>query len=314
MFREGTCPKCGKQIQVPDDQEKILCMYCGEEILVSRALGEKDEKDPVLYEESRQKSLDGIRAVIQSCQNPMQEFKRDLYPGVFEQWYAGYRSTFEAMEYVYQHADHPAGWAKELAEALVEEAKADLESLKGKGKKNQRLLDLNFQVSVYLIPAALKYPSEVADPFAEAVIALWNREFETTIGKATFEIINGGFRRKLCYITTAVCESLGKEQDCYELRLLKSYRDQYLEKTPEGHALVEEYYDLAPTIVKRIERQPDRKELYQELYQEYLLPCIRSIEAGDPEACRETYQEMVLKLKDRYMNEIPRTERRKQHG
>ncbi len=27
MFREGTCPKCGKQIQVPDDQEKILCMY-----------------------------------------------------------------------------------------------------------------------------------------------------------------------------------------------------------------------------------------------------------------------------------------------
>lgn len=44
MFREGTCPKCHEKIQVPDDREKILCMYCGEEILVARA-SERDTEE-----------------------------------------------------------------------------------------------------------------------------------------------------------------------------------------------------------------------------------------------------------------------------
>ena len=39
MFKEGICPKCRETIQVPEDREKILCMYCGQEILVEEALG-----------------------------------------------------------------------------------------------------------------------------------------------------------------------------------------------------------------------------------------------------------------------------------
>lgn len=71
--------------------------------------------------------------------------------------------------------------------------------------------------------------------------------------------------------------------------------------TKEGRALVEAYYDIAPTIVKRINRQPDRDQIYQKLYQEYLLPCIDQIEAQEYEACKAGYQEMVLALKEKYM-------------
>ena len=34
MFKEGTCPKCHEKIQVPEDREQIICMFCGEEIRV----------------------------------------------------------------------------------------------------------------------------------------------------------------------------------------------------------------------------------------------------------------------------------------
>lgn len=71
-------------------------------------------------------------------------------------------------------------------------------------------------------------------------------------------------------MTTAICESLGKEADCYELRLLKDYRDQYMESDPERKEMVDEYYDIAPTIVKRMDRCDNRKELYQDLYDRYL--------------------------------------------
>lgn len=42
MFKEGTCPKCHEKIQVPEDREQIICMFCGEEIRVADALGEKE--------------------------------------------------------------------------------------------------------------------------------------------------------------------------------------------------------------------------------------------------------------------------------
>ena len=67
-------------------------------------------------------------------------------------------------------------------------------------------------------------------------------------------------------------------------------------------SMMEAYYDIAPTIVKRIDRQEDRDAVYRNLYEEYLLPCIRKIEAQDYEACKVRYQEMVMELKARYIH------------
>lgn len=303
MFREGTCPKCHEKIQVPDNREKIICMFCGEEIRVEIALGEEKEIDQTALHEKWNDALAGLRETVRTCRKPMKNFKKDLYEGVFDSFYSEHKQMFDSMEYVYQNGSRPEEWIKKLTECVVEEAKEDLNSYKAKNQKSQRLLDHNFLISIYLVPAMLKYPAEISEPFADHLIASWNETFKTSIGKATYDNINSGFRRKLCYITTAICGSLGKGTDCYELRLLKQYRDQYLDTTPEGHALVEEYYNVAPTIVKRIEKQPDKAQIYQKMYLDYLMPCIRKIEEQDYESCAARYKEMVLTLKDRYMNE-----------
>lgn len=302
MFKEGTCPKCHEKIQVPDDREKIICMYCGQEIRVNEALEGKKEIDYVAYGENYNRAMAEIQDVVWKCYDPMKSFKKDQYEGNFESFYSSHRSLFEAIEYVYRNDEQPDAWLVKLTDQLIKAAKDDLAAYKFKGSRNQRLLDLNLLISVYFVPASLKYPASFSEPFADCLLKRWNEEFKTNVGRATFDEIENGFHRKLCYITTAVCDSLGKGLDCYELQVLKDYRDNYLEQTPEGHALVEEYYDIAPTIVKRMDRQDNRDMLYKALYEDYVMPCIQDIESQEYEACREKYQEMVLSLKAKYLN------------
>ena len=305
IFREGVCPKCHEKIQVPDDREKIICMYCGQEICTDEALNEtlkeKKEPDHAAYSENYSRAMADLADVIQKCYKPMQSFKRDKYADVFDAFYTSHRSMFEAMEYVYRNDEHPESWLEKLSDHFVKAAKEDLKDYKLKSTQNQRLLDFNLLISVYLIPGVRKYPAAFSEPFADCLLKKWNQEFHTSVGKAGFEDINNGFHRKICYVTTAVCESIGKEPDCYELQVLKSYRDGYLETLPDGHALVEEYYDIAPTIVKRIEKQKDRDEIYRGLYQNYIMPCIQDIENQEYEACRDRYREMVKGLKAKYI-------------
>ena len=40
--------------------------------------------------------------------------------------------------------------------------------------------------------------------------------------------------KKGCFITSAVCESFGKPDDCYELTMFRSFRDNYLAKEQDG--------------------------------------------------------------------------------
>ena len=106
MFREGTCPKCHQVIQVPDDREKVICMYCGEEIRVDEALGAKEEVkeiDREAYQEYFDIARNELEQVILTCYNPMENFKKNLYEGEFEAYYAGRRALFEALLH-----DHPA--------------------------------------------------------------------------------------------------------------------------------------------------------------------------------------------------------------
>lgn len=103
------------------------------------------------------------------------------------------------------------------------------------------------------------------------------------------------------YITTAACESQGKADDCYELELLRSYRDEYLMNTEDGEALVKEYYNIAPTIVNRIGRQENKAEIYAGIWDTYLTDCIHLIEEKENEACQKRYMDMVYDLKQKYM-------------
>ena len=69
----------------------------------------------------------------------------------------------------------------------------------------------------------------------------------------------------------------------------------------DGQALVKEYYNIAPTIVNRINRQDNAEEIYGGIWDSWLSGCVHLIEAGEKEACREKYMDMVYELKERYM-------------
>ena len=137
----------------------------------------------------------------------------------------------------------------------------------------------------------LEYHGTSSEPLAAQMTASWQRRFPKAALKASeYTYIEAGFHKKFCYITTAVCETFGKPDDCYELMLLRDYRDGYLSALPEGDALIHTYYDVAPSIVKHINQRPDRKEIYRSIWDQYLSPCISMIESDQLSECKERYR------------------------
>ena len=103
-----------------------------------------------------------------------------------------------------------------------------------------------------------------------------------------------------CFITTAVCQCFGKSDDCYELTMFRRFRDDWLMKQPDGKALIAEYYATAPAIVSCIDGREHPADIYQQIWQRYLSPCLKHLEQGEYKACKEHYIAMVCTLKAKY--------------
>ena len=104
-----------------------------------------------------------------------------------------------------------------------------------------------------------------------------------------------------CFITTAVCDSLKKEDHCYELTCFREFRDQWLALQEDGPALIQEYYAVAPAIVEKIQAQRQCEIVYHHIWNGYLKPCLTYIEEKNFEACKSLYIEMVRTLQDKYL-------------
>lgn len=114
---------------------------------------------------------------------------------------------------------------------------------------------------------------------------------------------SGGRNGGLCFITTAVCEYLQKPDDCYELTLLREFRDNWLDMQPSGKVTIEEYYQVAPIIVKALNESADKDAIYGEIWNMYISPCIKLIELTAYVTCRDLYIEMVNNLKNKLIKE-----------
>jgi serine/threonine protein kinase len=104
----------------------------------------------------------------------------------------------------------------------------------------------------------------------------------------------------LCFITTAVCGYFNKPDDCYELTLLREYRDSWLAQQPDGKALIKEYYETAPKIVRAMDDDSQYGSIYTMLYEFYIEPCIKHIENHEYAECKTKYINMVNFLKELY--------------
>ncbi len=191
----------------------------------------------------------------------------------------------------------------EVASYVPDYVSGELAAIESKRKREIAALDYNMNMVSYFVPLMGEAPSLMAKEMTQKMVELWNEKMpEYKIGHSTVSSIQGGFKKGIfCYITTAVCKSLNKPDDCYELNTLRRYRDEYLLATESGKEIVEEYYNIAPTIVKRIDKEADSAKIYENIWQDYLSPCIRLIEEGKREDCRELYSDMVRKLERKYM-------------
>lgn len=103
-----------------------------------------------------------------------------------------------------------------------------------------------------------------------------------------------------CYITTAACNYFNKPDDCYELNILRWYRDNWLVHQSDGQELVGEYYAIAPEIIATIDKRDDKEKIYKEIWEKYIVPCIKLIELTAYNTCKDLYIQMVRELKNKY--------------
>lgn len=246
-------------------------------------------------------ALHGMEQIFPDLEKPMASFNRKDYPGFFARYYEDKLAVYEALEEGYDRSLDKEQYISNMADAVVKAGTDRVDASRGKQKKEAALLDLNLCIVVYILPSILKYKGASSKPLSDAIIQKWKEQFpKTNLSAAEYEEIESGFHKKWCYITTAACEMMGKPDDCYELTLLRGYRDTYLRRQPDGEKDVKWYYDVAPTIVKRINRMPDREEIYTGLWEQYIRPCIAMIEQGEQEACRDLYLKMVEDLQEKY--------------
>ena len=190
-----------------------------------------------------------------------------------------------------------------VVSCIPEYALSRLREISSKRKRELAAFDYNLNMVAYFLPLLGEMESEIKEEFIRDITETWNKQIPgAKIAFSSYENIKKGFRRSVfCYITTAVCRSLGRPDDCYELNTLRDYRDSYLLSTDEGREIVQEYYNIAPTIVKRIDKKAEADEIYENIWKTYLSPCITMIENGENEKCRDLYSSMVRKLEARYL-------------
>ncbi len=102
-----------------------------------------------------------------------------------------------------------------------------------------------------------------------------------------------------CFLSSAVCEHLGLPDDCYYLRRLRAYRDEYLLKSndPNRVSAVFEYYVKAPRVLSWISHQDSlaRAQLWLQIATS-VEEAVLAIESGSNEHAFDIYQRLVAGL------------------
>lgn len=103
-----------------------------------------------------------------------------------------------------------------------------------------------------------------------------------------------------CFITTAVCGSLNKPDDCDELTAMRWLRDKLKVEDPDMAVLIEEYYRVAPLVVKKIDSKVDAPVVYRQLWDNSISKIYGDIKQKDYRDAKLRYISMLEDLCGRY--------------
>ncbi len=96
-------------------------------------------------------------------------------------------------------------------------------------------------------------------------------------------------------MSTAVCNILGKEDDCNELQSLRKLRDDYVLCTPEGQMLFQEYKLISVNIIDMLYNSSYPKEFAMQIYHK-LLPIINLVDSLSYEKATIEYKRLINTL------------------
>lgn len=100
-----------------------------------------------------------------------------------------------------------------------------------------------------------------------------------------------------CYLTTACLNHLKEKFDdnCSELILLRWFRDNYVSTED-----IEYYYFISPIIVNSIESMSNKNSIYEDIYENTIIPSLRAIKQGCYDLAYDIYKKGVLNLKSKF--------------
>ena len=305
-FLNGFCPRCGEMLKVPAALAAFSCMYCGAR-LAQEELVTEVPSEPALSAEDAASLLASAQRQLPDCVRSFRGYQKKITKAEFEPAFA---DVYAAAEPVFRQLSDALCAVDDTSAAILQSASAFLDALEpdwaASRNKNGARDDDKMVIAIFLVPAIRKLSLPMSEPFCEALQQEWVRRYpKTPFFLGNYDDISTGFRKKvlgLCFITTAVCEEEGKPDDCAELTAFRAFRDGYLRSCPDGPALIEEYYDIAPGIVTCINLASDRKETYRAIRETYLAPCYEDLQNGRLAACKARYTEMVRTLERRFLS------------
>ncbi len=129
-------------------------------------------------------------------------------------------------------------------------------------------------------------------------------KYDTKTGKGRIEQHNEDKTDKSstdtsCYLTTA-CMRYFQEKfndDCYELRVLRWFRDNFVSKED-----IEHYYEVAPLIVDTIEKEENNNLIYDYIYDNVIDYCVEQIEEGFYDKAYSRYKNSILSFEEQFIN------------
>lgn len=103
-----------------------------------------------------------------------------------------------------------------------------------------------------------------------------------------------------CFLTSACVGVMGLPDDCFELTVLRSFRDTYLHNCINGIQEINEYYFIAPQVIARIYAEKDATKTLKLIYEELIIPCVDLICSGQYEVAHIKYRNYILRLSEQF--------------
>ena len=101
-----------------------------------------------------------------------------------------------------------------------------------------------------------------------------------------------------CFITTAVVDIMGYDDNCYILKTLRMFRDEYLQNNLKYRHILLTYDAIGPQISEHLLNSDQRKIISILITESYLIPICKMIRSCDYEKAIASYIDMIKFLQN----------------